>query len=138
MHALRALGQRHRLAMAVVIAAALFMKAIVPAGFMFGANARVLTIEICADAQGERMVRQIAIGTEPSGGEVQAQHQKGAGLCPYGALGFAALDGADLIQLAAGLAFVLALGFAALVVPGLRTLAHLRPPLRGPPLLPAI
>ena len=70
--------------------------------------------------------------------EAQAQHQKGAGLCPYGALGFAALGGADPIQLAAALAFVLTLGFAALVVPAPRTIAHLRPPLRGPPLLPAI
>mgnify|MGYP000320077118 FL=1 len=138
MYALRALVQRHRLAMAMVIAAALLMKAVVPAGFMVGAGARVLTIELCADAQGERMVRQIAIGTEPSGAEAQAQHQKGAGLCPYGALGFAALGGADPIQLAAALAFVLTLGFAALVVPAPRTIAHLRPPLRGPPLLPAI
>ena len=41
--------REHRRLAAILVALALCMKALVPAGFMIGASARLITVEICAD-----------------------------------------------------------------------------------------
>ncbi|RYG21087.1 MAG: hypothetical protein EON93_26245 [Burkholderiales bacterium] len=53
--------------------------------------------------------------------------------CPYSLMPIASLSGADGVQLAIALVFILALGFASVVVPRLAATPYLRPPLRGPP-----
>jgi hypothetical protein len=55
MHVLRHLFLRQRWLAALVVAAALAMKALIPAGYMVGSQSgRVLTIQICADRWGRR------------------------------------------------------------------------------------
>lgn len=134
MNRFRALLLRYRIMAFAVIALALAMKALVPTGYMIGSDSRVLSIRICDDAQLTSAVhaKDIAI---PMKGEHSGKHAKGEGACPYSALSFASLGGADPIQLALALLFILATGFAPIVLPALRRAAHLRPPLRGPPAL---
>lgn len=138
MSVLRRFLLRYRAMAFAVMVLALAMKAIVPAGYMVGAESKVLTIRICDETQLSAAVhnalhaRDIAI---PMKGEPAGKHSKADGMCPYGALSFAGLAGADPIQLALALLFILATGFAALALPAPRRIAHLRPPLRGPPAL---
>lgn len=134
MNRLRALLLRYRIMAFAVIGMALAMKALVPTGYMVGSDSRVLSIRICDDAQVTSALhaKDIAI---PMKGEPAGKHAKGEGACPYSALSFASLGGADPVQLALALLFILATGFAAIVLPAPRRAAHLRPPLRGPPAL---
>jgi hypothetical protein len=52
MELLRAFFRDHRRLAALLVALALCVKALVPAGYMPGAHGKVLTVEICADASG--------------------------------------------------------------------------------------
>lgn len=134
MSVMRTFLLRYRLMAFAVIALALAMKAIVPAGYMVGSESKVLTIRICDETQlsAALQARDIAV---PMKGEPAGKHSNAEGMCPYGALSFASLGGADPVQLALALLFILATGFAALVLPAPHRAAHLRPPLRGPPAL---
>lgn len=138
MNVLRTFLLRYRAMAFAVMALALAVKAIVPAGYMVGAEAKVLTIRICDDTQLSAAAHN-ALNTRavviPMKGEPAGKHSKADGMCSYGALSFAVLAGADPIQLALALLFILAIGFAALAPPAPRSTAHLRPPLRGPPAL---
>ena len=49
MYAFRAFLLHHRRFAALLVAAALCLKALVPAGYMVSSEARVLTVQICAD-----------------------------------------------------------------------------------------
>ncbi|MFA7601897.1 MAG: DUF2946 family protein [Novosphingobium sp.] len=129
MQALRALAHTHRRLALLLVLCALALKALVPAGFMPGQQGTTITIEICADASGSIAAQQIVIPRA----DAKQDHGKDGTACSYAALGFAALAGADAALLALALAFILALGFAPAVMPPLRRIAFLRPPLRGPP-----
>jgi len=131
MGGLRVFLHRHRTLAALLLALALCVKAIVPAGYMPGGGARFITVSICADASGGEVTRQIAI---PARGDAAQDHARAKGECAFAGLAMAALGGADMALLAAALAFILALGFAEHAVPAPRDASRLRPPLRGPPL----
>jgi hypothetical protein len=60
-------------------------------------------------------------------------HGKAEMPCAFAGLSAAVLDPIDPIQLAALIAFVLAIGLTATVPPSPARPAFLRPPLRGPP-----
>jgi hypothetical protein len=129
MHALRAYFLRHRAMAFAVVALALAMKALVPTGYMVGGNASSLTIRIC-DGYAGHDARVITLpATKDDAAKIAHDRQ----VCPYSALAHAGLGGADPIQLALALAFILLLGFAAPTVPALRPWARLLPPSRGPP-----
>lgn len=129
MHAVRALlFDNRRLALGLVMLA-LLIKALIPSGYMLSDKAgHVLTVTICGDASGQTLTKQIEV---PSQGK--ADHAKAEATCIWGLLAMAALGGADVLLLAAALAFILALGFAACSPARPCRRAHLRPPLRGPP-----
>lgn len=128
MQTLRAFFRHHRRLSLGLLALALVVKALVPAGYMLSDKAHVLTVAICADASGAGATRQIVL---PSDG--QSDHAKAEGSCAWGLLTMAALGGADVLLLAGALAFILALGFApGRPAPPARAV-YLRPPLRGPP-----
>jgi hypothetical protein len=131
MHAMRAFVRSRRRFAALVVALALAMKALVPAGYMIWQQDKVLTITICADASGTKIVKQIML---PQSGQT-GEHAKAEGACPYAALGMAALSGADAALVAGALGFILPLGFAPVRVQPRAGPLHLRPPLRGPPAL---
>lgn len=132
MPAFRAFFRTHRRLALGLVALALVIKALIPAGYMLsgdpGQGPRVLTVTICGDASGRQLVKQIEV---PSKGA--ADHAKAEGTCAWGLLAHAALSGADALLLAAALAFILALGFAPSRPAPPAQRSHLRPPLRGPP-----
>jgi hypothetical protein len=132
MGALRLFLRDHRRLAVLLLGFALAMKALMPAGYMVGAQGKVLTISICADAQGGGYSKQIVVPYSGKHSE-EPPHVKDGQACPFSALTMAALGGVDPVLLALALAFVLALGFA--TAPPLRLVQafHLRPPLRGPP-----
>lgn len=129
---------RHRAMAFALLALALAMKALVPAGTMIGTQSKVLTIQICYDTQMAAAAfasktRDIVVPMKGDPAGKHDKHDKAGGPCAFGALGFAGLAGADPVQLALALLFILAAGFAAPALPAPRRLAYLRPPLRGPP-----
>ena len=132
MKQIRALIRNYRNLAIVLLALALCIKALVPAGYMIGGSAKILTIEICNDGLGKRFTKQISIPIDSSHG-AQKQHGQTDGRCAYSALAMAGLAGADAPLLALALAFILALGFAAQSPAPVARASHLRPPLRGPP-----
>lgn len=132
---IRAFFARHRALAIFLVTVMLCMKAAIPTGYMIVQDAKVLTVQICADATGQLMTTQIAVPMEGKSGGQQKDHGKGEGICPYSALSMASTAGVDAILLAIAIALILAIGFAPLLrSPGWR-IAYLRPPLRGPPAL---
>lgn len=121
---------QHRQIAALILALALAMKALVPAGYMVGSGDRTLTIEIC-DGQGNATIKAISISGK-SGGPADS-HEKAAKECPFTALSMHALSTTDSILLALALAFILALGFAPRENLRIARPDFLKPPLRGPP-----
>jgi hypothetical protein len=136
MSALRALLFRHRTLALGLVALALAMKALVPAGYMVGTQTRSFTIQLCSEGIDGRhdLVRQVVVPASDPAAKASAGQAKAQGTCPFGALGHALLGGADPVLLAAALAFILALGFAPVPAPAPRRRSHAWPPLRGPPL----
>lgn len=133
MQQLRALLFRNRTAAILVVLAALCMKIVVPTGFMIGQGANVLTVEICADASGDHLTKQIVIPMKDGGEKSGGKQSKGE--CPFSSLSMGSLAGTDVALLALALAFILALGFAPVRYSRLKDASFLRPPLRGPPAL---
>lgn len=136
MQSFRALLLRYRYAAFVVLVLALAMKALVPAGTMVSAEAKVLTIRICNDAQlaaGTAVASVRALAVPVKQVDPSTRHGKAEGACPYSALSLASLVGADPALLALALLFILASAFAPLAAPAPRRNGYLRPPLRGPP-----
>ena len=133
MQTLRAFFHARRRLAILLLAAALAMKVLVPAGYMPGQQSRVLTIEICADTMGAKITRQIVVPHAGKPGEAQTASAKGSGVCAFSSLAMASLSGADPALLALALAFIIALGFTHAAQVQLRRVAYLRPPLRGPP-----
>jgi len=131
----RAFLRTHRRLAAALLALALCMKVLVPAGFMVGQNSTVLTIEICADASGGHVTTQIVVPHAGKHGETQGEAGKSSAACPYAGLSMAGLSGADPVLLALALTFILAIGFAPIRIAPPRRILHIRPPLRGPPTL---
>ena len=122
-----------------LVALALALKVLVPAGTMISSQGSSIVIRIC-DGQEHAQVRQIMVG-QGTGGKADhgpADHGKGDGICPYSALGHASLGGTDPALLATALAFILTLAFAPLAPTRLLRIAHASPPLRGPPVMPQI
>jgi hypothetical protein len=136
MTSLRALILRNVQLSLALLALALAVKALVPAGYMISSMGdRFLTVTICSDASGTTKQMQIAIpGKQDTGGDHSDAASK-ATHCAFSGLGHSALAGADPVLLAAALAFLLLVGFAPLRAPPARDITFLRPPPRGPPSL---
>lgn len=137
MFPLRALLLRHRALAFLAIAAALCLKAVVPAGYMLDAGTSRITIRLCNDATGPSAPAAITIPMKADGKAHPGDPagKQAAPECPYTALTLALLGGAAPALLTLALAFILALGFAPIRAPRARRPAYLRPPLRAPPAL---
>lgn len=147
MHAVRALLSQRHLA-ALICAAALLVKLMIPAGYMLSSEAGRLLIVICPSATPAPMPTGMAAmhggmgdhhGMTTTGdGQHHApskDHGKAEAPCVFSSLSAAALAAVDPIQLAALIIFILALGWVAVGTVAPPIPAHLRPPLRGPPAL---
>lgn len=132
MQGIRALIRRHRTAALWLIALALLVKALVPAGYMVGqSGTRTFDIIVCSDPTGAPVAQKLVIPFENKGDHDGKPAAKGD--CAFTALGHGAAPATDPALLIAAIAFILALGFASLPAPALRNPPHIRPPLRGPP-----
>jgi hypothetical protein len=128
---LRALTRsRPRLAL-WLIALALAVKALVPAGYMIAADKPLtLTLTVCSAQMGETMTVTLPM---KAGHSDKAMASDGG--CAFSSLGHATAPGTDPLLLVAAIAFVLALGTAPRLLPALARRIYLQPPLRGPPAL---
>lgn len=130
MHSLRALIRNHRHVALAILALAFAVKALIPTGFMVAPAANtVLTISICADASGTAHEMQVIVPGKGGGSDAG----KKQGTCAFSGLAKAAASGTDAFLLALAFAFILVLGRAPAPRPPFSAIAHLRPPLRGPP-----
>ncbi|WP_066781368.1 DUF2946 family protein [Sphingomonas sp. CCH5-D11] len=141
------LAQRH-LAL-LILGAALLLKLLVPTGYMIDASGGQLSVIVCPGVVPAPAAAHQQMGGhhEMAGAHQMAMAGDGAPMkhdgsgghgqvempCAFAGLSAAALGAVDPIQLAALIAFVLAIGFAAVVLPAVVRPVYLRPPLRGPP-----
>lgn len=146
MHAFRHLLAQRHLAL-LIVGAALLLKLLVPTGYMIGARDGQLSVIVCPGVVPAPAVGHPQMSThhQMAAPQVAADHgapmrHDGSGQhgqvempCAFAGLSAAALGAIDPIQLAGLIAFVLAIGFAAVVVPVVVRPVYLRPPLRGPP-----
>ncbi len=123
--------RRHPQLAALIVAAALALRVLVPGGYMPAVDHGVIVVKICT---GSPDSPQSMLWAVPGLEHKQQPADVAQGKCAYADLAQAMTGGADPILLAAALAFALALALlvAATVPP--RLAAWLRPPLRGPPL----
>jgi hypothetical protein len=133
MDPLRTLIRDYRKLAFVLLALALCLKALVPAGFMVERRAMVLTVSICADGLGVPSTRQMVIPMKSDPSAHKGDQSKPDGSCSFTALGFGALAAVDPALLTAALLFIIALGFTR-VAERRRIVPHrLLPPAHGPP-----
>lgn len=128
MDLLRAFFLRHRSLAFAVIALALAMKVLVPAGFMPVVEGKTISVLVC-DGHGGEQSRVIALGA-PNGESGMA---KAAKVCPFSVLSAGTLGATDIAIAAALLLFIMASGFLPLALPPLRRASFLTPPSCGPP-----
>jgi hypothetical protein len=116
----------------LLIALALAMKVLVPAGYMLAPSSKFLTVLVCSGTNMDPVTIKVPMApTAPDTGESETADKT---VCAFSGLGHAGLAATDPVLLAAAILFILALGLLP-VRPVLRAIpAYLRPPLRGPPL----
>ena len=129
MGAWRVFLKEHRWLALWLIAAALAVKALVPAGYMLGdTGSKTLTMVIC-DGSGPSTMT-IDIPMDPDHAKAP---DSGKQDCAYAGLGHAMIGGTDPVLLLAAIAFLLALGFAPAAQPAVLRRAFAQPPSQGPP-----
>lgn len=131
MTSLRHFFLRHRAFAVWLVAAALVMKVLMPAGFMASASQGAMTIELCS-GYGPQTVTVAILGADER--HAPAQHDKSDMPCAFSGLAATSLAAADPIILAIAIAFIIATAFRTAPIHVARAPARLRPPLRGPPL----
>ncbi|AKH41261.1 putative PurR-regulated permease PerM [Altererythrobacter atlanticus] len=145
---------RHYRMFALLVAIALFVKLLVPMGYMIVPLAGGgITLQICAgqtfgalqaepaamahaghgghDAHSAHAVKADTHGNHAIGSQEDGGH--GNDHCAFSAIGLSSMASGDPFLLALALAFILALGFAPLIAPVLQRRRYSLPPLRGPP-----
>jgi hypothetical protein len=143
------LAQRH-IALLLCLAT-LLLKVFVPAGYMVDNVHGQIAVTLCSGtAPAPMMIGMAGHGKALEHGQAlehrqalehgQAQghgpakeHSKAEMPCAFTGLSAAALGAIDPIQLAALIAFIVAIGIRGLPLPPPASRAYLRPPLRGPP-----
>ncbi len=126
------LAQRH---FAVLLCAAtLMLKLLVPTGYMIDSHHGRMTIAMCSGTGPATIAMEMPgmHGGMTDHGKSK-DHGKAEMPCAFSGLSAAMTDAIDPIQLTALIAFVLALGLVATILPAPSRPAFLRPPLRGPP-----
>ncbi len=132
MQAVRYILVKRYLAM-LVCATTLLMKLLVPAGYMVDGDHGRFVITICSGTAPAAMTMDMpgVHGDMPDHG--RSEGGKAEMPCAFSGLSATPLAPIDPIQLAALIAFVLAIGLVVTVLPAPSRPAFLRPPLRGPP-----
>lgn len=126
MTGLRQALRSHPRAAALILAAALLLRVLVPAGFMPSGGGGRFTLTLCP---GAAPVVAAMPGMEHHGDRDATTQAP----CAYADLALPALGGGDPVLLAGLLVFVLATGLIRRIPLPPRVATRLRPPLRGPP-----
>jgi hypothetical protein len=115
-----------------LLALTLATKVLVPQGYMIVAGeTATLQVSLCSGMAPQTMAITVPVKSE-KGGESPGKALPDQ-VCPFAALGHAAMSGPDLALLLEAIIFVLALGLAPRLLPRLAKPSFLTPPLRGPP-----
>lgn len=123
--------QRHAMIAMSIMVLVLAVRALIPAGYMTSASPAGLTVELCSGVSGKTVT--IALPGQSSHqhhGKDQADKP-----CAFASLAQAMTPAADPVLLASAIAFIIALGVLLYSSPPQARTGHLRPPLRGPPLV---
>ena len=134
MTALRAINLQQRSWFIMILALALFVRAVIPAGYMVAPSSLKLTVQICAEGLTQQSKIEIEVPLSQSGQSDKSDHEQKSGPCAFSALSMASMAGDHspfvIIALANILVTVITNG-----APHLQhQTRHLHPPLRGPPL----
>jgi len=127
---IRRLCRTHAQFAALIVALALVVRVLVPAGFMPVVANGTITVSICTGYGPMRMDMKAPGQMADDMGQGHKVQQP----CAFSDLAMPGLPGADPILLAVALAFIIAVGFIAAPALLLRRGRHAWPPLRGPPL----
>jgi hypothetical protein len=123
---------RHRLLTAWLVAVALLMKILVPAGYMASVSAGSITIELCSGYGPQKIF--VAMPGMTHHPDQKGEHGKAEMPCAFSGLSAPSLTGADPLLLTVAIAFVILTVFRIAARPTLPGApSYLRPPLRGPP-----
>ncbi len=117
---------------ALILAAALLLRILVPAGFMPDFSGGTMQVTICTGYGPAKMMAAMPMNGGQSDGNHQGKHDMP---CGFAGLGMPGLGGADQIQLALAILFIMAAGLALAPRPILAGFFRLRPPLRAPPVI---
>lgn len=124
---LRACLKHHSWLLALVVLTALSLRMLIPAGYMVRTAPDRIAVSLCT-AHG---TDTIYIERGPSSQDRQGEDA--AKRCAFGDLAVPGLPAVPPLELAAALAFILALWLAQVAPLRLTQAGYLRPPLRGPP-----
>ena len=118
----------------LICAAALAVRLLVPTGYMLGSEHGRVAIELCSGFASGPMATAMPEmhGDTPDHGKSR-EHGKAEMPCAFSSLSAASLGAIDPIQMAALVAFIMAVGLCPVVLPAIVRRGYLRPPLRGPP-----
>lgn len=136
MTALRRFLSHHRWLALSIVAAALLLRVLVPAGYMMARTAGGITIELCSGLAAPGPAMPLSAATMPGmhhGSEKPAGHARAEMPCAFATLAASSLAAADPLILTAAIAFVLAAVFRPGTARRVTRPLFLRPPLRGPP-----
>ena len=111
------------------------MKVLVPTGYMASVEHGAIGIELCSGFGPMKMSMPMAGMShhDGQGDHGKGDHNKAEQPCAFAGLSAPSLAAVDSIMLALAIAFIIAIAFRVVSMPGGRAPAFLRPPLRGPP-----
>ncbi|WP_068076332.1 hypothetical protein [Novosphingobium lentum] len=150
MHRVRHLLIATPMAAWAVIALALMVRVLVPAGYMPGLVDGSVTLELCSGygpqaplatamptaGMDHAMMDHATMDHGAMGHGGKGHHSAHADTpCPFAAAALPVIGGTDAVLLAVALAYIIAMGWRPVARRKPRTAPRLRPPLRGPPRL---
>ena len=122
--------------LALVCLAALAMKILVPTGYMVDQDSKSFTVKICNGVGHAEATIEIPFGPKTAG---DSQHDAAGDqtepACSFAGFSQVLATGADPIQLALAMVFILLAGLQLSRLPLSGVADRLRPPLRGPPVI---
>lgn len=134
MTALRAINLQQRSWFIMILALALFVRAVIPAGYMVAPSSLKLTVQICAEGLTQQSKIEIEVPLSQSGQSDKSDHEQKSGPCAFSALSMASMAGDHSPFVIIALANILATVITNSAPHLQHQTRHLRPPLRGPPL----
>jgi hypothetical protein len=131
---MRAITFQQRSLVIAILALALFVRAVIPAGFMVAPSSLKLTVQVCADGASGQTSVQIEVPLSKGGQRDKSDHGQKSRPCAFSALSMASMAGDHRPLLIVALATIVATIITNCASHLQQQAHHLRPPLRGPPL----